>query len=171
MDRRIKPVSGIRKCHSSSPARDVTTAHFFGNPVNSALGPAPLVVLPAFLWSMCSSPAPLCFYPGAICTCVQTDLPIPALSCQSVCRAGRSCCLWLILDLLGSTNFWRSATKHGAFSIVGAEKGYVVKSFRFKVNANFCVGSQIHLWDSWKSNICSLCLPPETRWWLDIKTS
>lgn len=84
MDRRIKPVSGIRKCHSSSPGRDVTMAHFFGNPVNSAVGPAPLVVLPAFLWSMCSSPAPLCFYPGAICTCVQTDLPIPALSCQSV---------------------------------------------------------------------------------------
>lgn len=85
-------------------------------------------------------------------------------SCQSVRRAWRSCCLWLILDLLGSTNFWRSATKHGAFSIVGAEKGYVVKSFRFKVNANFCVEVRIHLWDSWKSNIFVAFVYPETRW-------
>ena len=28
VDTWIKPVSGIRKCHSSNPGRDVTAAHF-----------------------------------------------------------------------------------------------------------------------------------------------
>lgn len=93
-----------------------------------------------FCGACCSSSAPLSFYPGAICTCVQTDLPVPALSCQSVCRAGRGCCLWLILDLPGSTNFWRSATKHGAFSIVGAEKWYVVRVLDSK-------SMQISVWE------------------------
>ena len=123
-----------------------------------------------FCGACCSSPAPLSFYPGAICTCMQTDLPVPALSCQSVCRAGRGCSLWLILDLLVSTNFWRSATKHGAFSIVGAEKGYVVRVLDSK-------SMQISVWEvrftskTHESPVFVAFVYPKTRQWLDIKTS
>ena len=145
VDTRIKPVSGIRKCPSSNPGRDVTTAHFFGNHVNSALGPALHVVLPAFLWSMLQLSSTSFLLPWSHLH-LHANWPSCSSPLLSVCVQG-----WKGLQSVtdsGPACFYKLLkVSHKAWSILncGGRKRICSQSFRFKVNANFCVGSQIHL--------------------------